>query len=81
MIRALEADRTQDCNQGRRQFSTELAARYLGVTADTLRKWRQKGCGPMWRRIHNRAMYDRALLDAFIESHACVTTTAEAAAS
>jgi hypothetical protein len=42
------------------------AARYIGVTAGTLRNWRAAGKGPVYYKLLSRVFYVRRDLDAFL---------------
>jgi predicted DNA-binding transcriptional regulator AlpA len=44
------------------------AARVLGLSVRTLKKWRWSGRGPKFLRLNGAVRYDRADLEAFISS-------------
>lgn len=49
------------------------AAAYLGIAAETLRKWRSQGRGPVYRKIGNAVTYARADLDAWADKGRTLT--------
>ena len=52
----------------RRQYlRPPAAADFLGIDATTLANWRGKGCGPKYRKIGERVVYDVNDLVAFVE--------------
>lgn len=53
----------------------EAAARYLCVDVDTLKDWRRLGCGPRFRNIGKRVVYDIKDLDAFVDTLPAPTTS------
>ena len=49
-------------------MNTEQAAEYIGVHVQTLKRWRQEGYGPEYRRVGRRKIvYDREALDRFLD--------------
>lgn len=49
--------------------NTNEAARILGRSPATLKRWRTEGIGPKYIQIHNRTRYDVSELLAYIEQH------------
>jgi predicted DNA-binding transcriptional regulator AlpA len=45
------------------------AARYLGISASTLAKWRLRGFGPKWTKLSKAVAYDRSALEEFARSN------------
>ena len=45
-----------------------VAARILGLSPKTLRRWRWAGTGPSFLKIGGAVRYDLAVLEAFIEA-------------
>jgi predicted DNA-binding transcriptional regulator AlpA len=63
-------------------LSTQDAARYLGVSPVTLRKWRCEGIGPTWMKITEaRVRYLRSDLDAWLASRPRYQSTSAAKAA
>ncbi|HLJ90767.1 MAG TPA: helix-turn-helix domain-containing protein [Candidatus Angelobacter sp.] len=63
-----------DARNGKRNIlpvlvDTVEAARILGRSPATLKRWRHEGIGPNFIQIHNRVRYDVDVLRAFIEEH------------
>lgn len=58
------------------RFSTEAAARYLGISVPLLKKLRRFNKGPSFIRISRRIVYDVADLDAYLASQRQVTEEA-----
>lgn len=57
------------------QLSLAEAAAYLGVSVQTLTKWRHQNKGPTsWLTPANRVAFCREDLDRFITEHAQATT-------
>lgn len=52
----------------RELLDTEAAAEYLGVRPQTLANWRYLGRGPRYYRVVSLVKYDRADLDAWLET-------------
>ncbi|HLJ26612.1 MAG TPA: helix-turn-helix domain-containing protein [Candidatus Angelobacter sp.] len=52
----------------KRYVTTEQAATYSGIPANTLRAWRSEGKGPIYFKPAGRVLYDLRELDAFIRS-------------
>lgn len=56
------------------------AADHLGVTEDTLKRWRRNRTGPTYCRIgYNLVRYRVADLDAWIDAHATTPSPADTA--
>lgn len=50
------------------QYVTEsVAAQYLGMRVPTLRKWRAKNDGPVWRKFGRAVRYRISDLEAYAE--------------
>ncbi|MDN5855537.1 MAG: helix-turn-helix domain-containing protein, partial [Actinomycetia bacterium] len=50
------------------QLSPAQVARMLGVTTETLRRWRRLGSGPVARRVGPRLVrYDRVAVQAWLD--------------
>jgi Helix-turn-helix domain len=52
----------------KRYLSTREASAYTGIPANTLRKFRSEGRGPVYTKPAGRALYLVKDLDAFMES-------------
>jgi excisionase family DNA binding protein len=65
-----EIDRAADARKGSPFLTTAQAARYVGLTADTLQKMRRKGRGPRFRRHGRYVRYHIADLDVWSEANA-----------
>ena len=65
-----EIDRAADARKGSPFLTTAQAARYVGLTADTLQKMRRKGRGPRFRRHGRYVRYHIADLGAWSEANA-----------
>ncbi len=50
------------------RFKAQDAAKYLGLTESTIAKWRMSGRGPRYIKAGARVLYDRADLDAWLET-------------
>ena len=50
------------------RFKAPAAADYLGLTESTIAKWRMTGRGPRYIKAGARVLYDRADLDAWLET-------------
>lgn len=48
---------------------TKEAAKILGRSPATLKRWRQQGIGPDWIEIEKRISYDRRILLEFIQQN------------
>ena len=46
-----------------------VAARFMGLSVQTLRNWRSKGIGPSYIKIGKTVRYDVAELENFIDRH------------
>ena len=56
-------------------LSTAAVAKYTGLTADTLRKWRMSGDGPKFIRLGPRTIrYRRSAVDEFLTAREFTTT-------
>ncbi len=52
-------------------FTTSEAATYLGVAAQTLRVWRERKTGPLYRKSRGASghcMYRKEWLDAYVDA-------------
>lgn len=49
-------------------MSPDEAARYLGVTVQTLAAWRWKKVGPPYRKVGRRVRYDPTELDSWTKA-------------
>lgn len=49
--------------------NTHQAARILGRSANTLKRWRYEGVGPSWIAIEGRVSYDVAVLEEYIRQN------------
>ena len=56
---------------------TKEAATYCGLAASTLEKLRVYGGGPTFRKLGKVVVYDRADLDAWLDSHPRLGSTSE----
>jgi hypothetical protein len=45
------------------------AARYLGISASTLAKWRLRGFGPKWTKLSKAVAYNLGTLEEFAQSN------------
>ena len=50
-------------------LNEEETAKYLSLSTHLLRKWRCQGGGPEYYRIGNRILYNRDLLDGWMQSY------------
>jgi len=50
-------------------LNVRQAAEYLGVSKSYLDKARVSGTGPAFCKLGNRVLYQRQVLDAFMDSH------------
>lgn len=50
-------------------LNTRDAAKLLGRSPATLKRWRHEGVGPDWIEIEKRVSYDREVLLKFIQHH------------
>ena len=55
---------------------TDEAATYLGVSPQTLAKWRLTGDGPVYIKLGRRVRYRRATLDEFVSRKTYPNTSA-----
>lgn len=55
-------------------LDTQQAARFLGLSAKTLARYRVSGDGPVFHRFGNRIRYRRAALDAWADERERVST-------
>ena len=55
-------------------LDTQQAARFLGLSAKTLARYRVSGEGPVFNRFGNRIRYRRAALDAWADARERVST-------
>ena len=55
-------------DQGSALHTTEMAARYLGLSQSTLEKWRVTGAGPVYRKHGRRVLYRKSDLDAWSDA-------------
>lgn len=60
-------------------LNTEQAAAYLGMSPNTLHRWRWSGEGPRFRKFGRSVRYARTDLDAYAEAAARDNTSAGAA--
>ena len=67
---------TQECNY----LTTREAARYLGLAARTLRRYRVTGEGPVFHRFGGRVRYRREDLDAWAAARRRVSTVDDGSA-
>ena len=49
--------------------NTKEAAKLLGRSPTTLKRWRYEGVGPTWIEISGRVSYDKKSLLEFIQQH------------
>lgn len=78
-----EQIRTEAFKKGRDYISSVVAAEYLGISNQTLKRWRVWGRGPRYQKISNEIRYYLADCDAWLEDQFVetgVTTTTAAAA-
>lgn len=57
------------------RLTTPQAAAYTGLSASLLNKLRCRGGGPPYLKLCDRVLYDRADLEAWINSHRCHSTS------
>ena len=55
-------------------LDTQQAARFLGLSAKTLARYRVTGDGPVFHRFGNRIRYRRSALDAWADARERVST-------
>jgi hypothetical protein len=51
------------------QVDTREAAKIIGRSPDTLKRWRYEGVGPEYTNFRNRVRYDTRILAEFNEDH------------
>ena len=51
------------------KLSSPEAAQYLGISPNTLPKWRVFGGGPVYRKLGRRVVYDTRDLDKWLDAH------------
>jgi excisionase family DNA binding protein len=73
-----EIDRAADARKGSPFLTTSQAARYVGLTDDTLQKMRRQGRGPRFRRHGRYVRYHIAELDAWSQANAVGGPSADA---
>ena len=61
-------------------LTTEQAAAYLGLSPNTLHRWRWSGHGPRYRKLGRSVRYMRADLDAWTDDCAQANTSEQATA-
>ncbi len=61
-------------------LDTQQAARYLGLSAKTLARYRVTGDGPVFHRFGNRIRYRRAALDAWADDREYASTVDDGSA-
>ncbi|MBA2589143.1 MAG: helix-turn-helix domain-containing protein [Alphaproteobacteria bacterium] len=49
-------------------FTTEEASKYLSVARQTLAVWRLNGCGPDFKKLGRKVVYEIGALDKFVNS-------------
>jgi excisionase family DNA binding protein len=52
------------------------AAKRLGISRSTLRRWRKDGCAPAYLRIGGILRYADSDLQSFITTHLCIAEVA-----
>lgn len=57
------------------RMRTSQAARYLGLSARTLEKWRLTGDGPPFVKLGRAVIYERQYLDDWVDAHRCASTS------
>lgn len=62
-------------------IETRAAAKLLGYTAHTLKKWRVDGKGPAYYKVRGKVFYKREELEAFLANDVVVRIDPRAAAS
>lgn len=77
----LQAEQLEEVRQSPSTiWHTEVAAAFLGVSAETLRKWRRFGGGPPYVEISpNRVGYRKVDMEAWTASHLRQSTSEERA--
>jgi len=63
----------------RENLNTESAAEFLGITKNSLEKWRVYGRGPRFVKVGRSVIYRRRDLESYLEARCC-SSTSEAAA-
>ena len=61
-------------NEERRYFTTHEAARWLGLSASTLKRYRVTGEGPVYHLFGSRVRYRRDHLDAWAAKRQRIST-------
>ena len=61
-------------------LDTQQAARFLGLSAKTLARYRVTGEGPVFHRFGNRIRYRRTALDAWADARERVSTVDDGSA-
>ena len=50
------------------RLTTRETADQIGVSQDTMRRWRREGGGPEYLKIGGRYYYEQSAIDAYIEA-------------
>lgn len=56
-------------------MTTKEASQYVRHAVQTLAKWRVYGLGPRWHKVGRSVLYDRAELDAWVQSNGRSSTS------
>ncbi len=58
-------------------FTTEQAAEYVGLSSNTLNRWRYTGDGPRYLKLGRAVRYRQADLDAWLDERVRESTSEE----
>lgn len=59
----------------KQRLCAKEAASYLGLSTSTLAKKRMTGEGPPYFKLGRKVIYDVHVLDGWVNSHACTSTS------
>ena len=72
-----EAEKYEMEIQANKLLNEKDAAKLLGVSVSTLRRWRRLGSGPVYRKLNGAVRYSAVDLQKFIDDRARVSTQAQ----
>ncbi|MBT6120776.1 helix-turn-helix domain-containing protein [bacterium] len=55
---------------------TEISG-IIGISRSTLQSWRWKGCGPRFKKIGGKVLYEIKELNEFLDSHPTIQSTSQ----